>query len=356
MSLYDDKTHDSILEDMRDEAPDSADNYEGTLAYNNMSAAAYEIEKVYQQLAYLHSERDPATASFEGLSEIVRDRGLYPKQPSAAIGLAKFNVAVPIGSKFTIGAFTYDVTALKDDASHTYVVTCETTGSTPNTVIGTLTAVDSIEGLTSAELIEITTLGEDLETRDHLYQRWQDSFSADYFAGNVAAYKTAINAQQGIGGCKVWPAWKGGSTILAVLISSDYGPVSDTECEKLLKYFCPEKYAGKGWCPIGADLTVQSAESVAINLSITATYTAGNDFVSAKSEIESSVDGFLLDLRQKWSSGDEKTKTTIYSSRLLAKLLEIDKIVDISEIKINGNSGNLSLEYNQIPIRGEING
>lgn len=356
--MYEDIDHDTLLEDMQDEIvedmPDGkdVDVDDGSLAFNNISAAAYELEKLYVELDYLYSELDPESADFDGMKLLAKQRYLSPRQPTNAIGKMKCTPAISTGLRFSIGDYTYEVTGSYSDG--TYACTCEQPGSGPNTVLGEMDPIDYIDGFQSAELIEITTLGQDLETKESLYQRYIANLHADGFAGNISAYNAWCLNHDGVGGIRVYPAWKGGSTVLLVLLDSDHKPVTETFCENLLKEICPEPYRGKGMAPIGADVTIQPAEAVVCNITGTFTLEDGVTMAGVNTALKEMADKYLATIRSAWSGGDNETKTTVYASRLLTALLDVAGVVDVLDMKINRSSGNLSLEWNQVPVIGEV--
>ena len=350
--MYEEITHDTLLEDMQDEVESDVDVTDGSLAYNDLSAAAYEFEKIYRQLDYLRTELDPEQADYDGMVLLAKQRYLSPRQPTHAIGKMTCNPAIDTGLRFSIGDYTYTVTGKYDDG--TYACTCDQTGSGPNSVLGEMDPIDYINNFVSAELTEITTKGQDLETKDSLYQRYIANLHADSFAGNASAYESYCLNHDGVGGVKVYGAWKGGSTALLVLLDSENKPVTQTFCDNLLKEICPEKYKGKGMAPIGADVTIKPAESVACNMNATFTFKDSYTFDTCKDNIIAAEETYLSSIRAEWSGGDETTKPKVYVSRLIAALLNVTGVVDVADLKLNGSTDNLELEWDQVPVAGSV--
>ena len=63
---------------------------------------------------------------------------------------------------------------------------------------------------------------------------------------------------------------------------------------------------------------------------------------------------YLKSIAMEWKNGDETTKSTIYVSTLQAAVLDVEGVVDISETTLNGSGANLVLNWNQIPVVGEV--
>lgn len=57
---------------------------------------------------------------------------------------------------------------------------------------------------------------------------------------------------------------------------------------------------------------------------------------------------------QVWADGDSSTKTTVYVAKLQAAVLDVPGVVDITETQLNGATGNLILDWDQIPVVGEV--
>ena len=358
MSMYDDKTHDSILSDMQDEILEDIDEDEeidvddGSLAFNNLSAAAYELEKLYREIDFHVDEMDPEKTDYDGMVLLAKMRYLSPRPATYAIGKMTCKPSASIGNRFSIGDYTYAVTAVYDDG--TYAVTCEQAGSGPNGTLGAMDPIDYIDGFESAELTEITTKGQDTETKDELKTRFYANLHADTFAGNVAAYEAYCLNHGGVGGVRVQRTPKGGSTVLVVLLDSDYKPVTETFCKNLLKEICPEAGEGKGMAPIGADVTIEPAKTVTCMISASFAFEDGYTFDACKATLTAAAETYLSGIRRGWNEGDSDTKTTVYASRLISALLDVTGVVDVGSMTINGTSGNLVLDWNQVPMLGDI--
>ncbi len=65
---------------------------------------------------------------------------------------------------------------------------CETAGIVGNQHFGTLIPIDYIDGLTSAELVEILIPGEDEEDTEDLRTRYFNTFNTKPYGGNKQDY------------------------------------------------------------------------------------------------------------------------------------------------------------------------
>lgn len=90
-----------------------------------------------------------------------------------------------------------------------------------------------------------------------------------------------------------------------------------------------------------------------VDFIFTITYETGYTFETLRESIESAVDSYFLQLRQKWAKSDN---IVVRVSQLESLLLGLEGIIDIEDTRINGTAGNLVLGAEQIPVRGDING
>lgn len=353
--MYENETYLKILSDARDEANASVQTDEGSLVYAACSALAYEIEKLYVQLDYISKQSHADTADYENLKKICADRAITPKVATSAVVSIQCNVAVPIGTRFSLKGYNYRVTGLLDDAQHTYKAEVEETGSGPNSLTGMLTPIDYVDGLETVEIKAILIPGEDDETQEHLYQRYLSSFTSSSFAGNISSYKEAVNAYAGIGGCKVYPTWNGAGTVKVVAISSEYGPVTEFLLEKIRKEADPTNTAdGYGFVPIGHTATFESVKEVKVAITTKITYSTGYSWDSIGDSIKAAITRYLKGIAEAWADGDENTTPIVYTSRLESAVLDVEGVLDISETTLNDSTGNLQLKSDEIPAIGEV--
>ena len=99
--MFEDKTHESILEEMLAQIPDSYDKREGSIIFDAISPAALEIGNIYMALDQMLNETFADTASREYLIRLAAERGMSPTAASAAVLKGEFTpstVNIPVGS------------------------------------------------------------------------------------------------------------------------------------------------------------------------------------------------------------------------------------------------------------------
>lgn len=353
--MYEDRTFEAILSDAKKEAGTGVQTGEGTLVYNALAVLAYEMQKLYIQLDYVYRQSHADTADLEELVKITQDRGIYRKAATYAEVMIEANCTVPIGSRFSLKSFHYAVSEVINAGKFQYRAVCEESGSGPNGLTGEVTAIDYVDGLEKAEIKEILISGEDDESRDALYMRYLQSFTTESFGGNIAQYKEQVEAIAGVGGCKVEPVWNGPGTVRVIVISSEYRTCSEYLVKQIQEAAVPaENGSGYGFAPIDHIVTVESVDAIQVNISTKLSYMSGYSWSSIGAAVKEKIADYLKSIAMEWKNGDETTKSTIYVSKLQAAVLDVEGVVDISETTLNGSGANLVLNWNQIPVVGEV--
>ena len=353
--MYEDRTFETILSDAKKEAGTGVQTGEGTLVYNALAVLAHAMQKLYIQLDYVYRQSHADTADLEELVKITQDRGIYRKAATYAEVMIEANCTVPIGSRFSLKSFHYAVSGVINAGKFQYRAVCEESGSGPNGLTGEVTAIDYVDGLEKAEIKEILISGEDDESRDDLYTRYLQSFTTESFGGNIAQYKEQVEAIAGVGGCKVEPVWNGPGTVRVIVISSEYGTCSEYLVKQIQEAAVPaENGSGYGFAPIDHIVTVESVDAIQVNISTKLSYMSGYSWSSIGAAVKEKIAEYLKSIAMEWKNGDETTKSTIYVSKLQAAVLDVEGVVDISETTLNGSGANLVLNWNQIPVVGEV--
>lgn len=352
--MYEDRTYEALLAEGKAQISDNILKGEGSLVHNALSVIAYELERFYIQADYLLDQIDPETADYENLVKLCAQRGIYPEDATCCEVRLVGDAPIPIGARFNLSAYNYVVTDTIDAASYTYLAQCETAGSAPNGLTGTTIPITYVEDLTTATITAVLVEGADASTQAELLTAYKNSFDSSSFGGNVAEYKLKINAFEGIGGCKIYPVWNGGGTVKAVLISSDFGVVSDYLVAEIQEAMCPTPSKGYGIAAIGHDMTVLSVSSVTVNITTSITFTTGYSWESCQAAILEAIGEYLEAQREAWADGDENTHVTVYISRVESAILSVQGVLDVGSTQLNGSASNLALDWDEIPVLGTV--
>lgn len=398
--MYENQTYEVILDRMLSRVSDKLDKRPSSPIYDLHSASAVEFQILYIELEYLIKNSYGDTAAREFLILLAKDRGLSLEPATKAILKGEFtpkDIDVT-GKRFNIGAMNYVVT--EQIAAGQYQVQCETEGVIGNQYLGDMIPIEYIAGLQTATLTEVLIPGEDEEDTEVLRKRYLDSFNAQSFGGNRAAYIEAVKKISGVGDLKVTRAWNedihptdmipsekvtswyksvidevgsevaawlsavymasyekkltvGGTVLITVVNSLDFGKASDTLIKQIQTIIDPEENAGEGYglAPIGHVVNVKSAEPVQVYINTTVTFDEGYNWSNTKTLIEEAIDAYLLELRKSWSSS---ASIIVRISQIETRILGVKGVLDVSDTKINDSLNNLTLTKYQIPVLGGI--
>lgn len=398
--MYDNETYEVILNRMLERVSDKLDKRPSSLIYDTHSSTAVELQILYIELEYLIKNSYGDTAAREFLVLLAKDRGLIPKPATKAVLKGEFTPSdIDVtGKRFNIGDMNYVV--IDQIAPGQYQVQCEMAGETGNQYFGDMIPVEYIAGLQTARLTEILIPGEDEEDTEDFRKRYLDSFDEQGFGGNRADYIEAVKKIDGVGNLKVTRVWNGGirpadmipgekvaewyqsvcdgldteisswlsnvyiaanekkltvggTVLITVVNSGDYGVASDVLIDRIQTELDPEENAGEGYgiAPIGHVVKVKSAEPVKVYVTAAITFDEGYGWSNLEMPIQEAVESYLLELRQAWA---DSSYTIIRVSQIETRILAISGILDIEDTKLNGSTNNLTLTKHEIPVIGGV--
>ncbi|MBS6396664.1 MAG: baseplate J/gp47 family protein [Clostridiales bacterium] len=349
--MYENITYESILERMLNRVPDEMDKREGSIIYDALAPAAVELQLMYIELDVILRDTFASTTMDRDFMVLrASERGIEAGTASAALVKGKMepiSVTVPVGSRFSCGILNYYVKEKIADGE--YQLLCESSGSEANSNMGQLIPIGYIAGLETAEITELLIPGEDEEGLESIREKYLSSFDAEAFGGNKADYIRKCDEIQGVGPVRVTAAWNGGGTVKLTILDSEYQAASETLIEQVQEAFDPNGDGlGDGLAPIGHVVTVETAETVEVQLSASCTYKEGYDFGTLESSLRKVVDEYLDELRKEWGS----VVPIVRISQVESRILSVEGVLDITETKINGKAENLKLTQYQIPKLG----
>ena len=244
-------------------------------------------------------------------------------------------------------------------------------GEIGNNYSGQLVAVDYVTGLISAQLTELLSGGTEEETDASLRERYFATFDVPTFGGNIASYRNAILAINGVGAVQIYPAWQGGGTVLCSILDGNYKPAGSTLIEEVQNTICPPEDDeaepspnGYGLAPIGAAVTIGTGEELQLDISLTVQFISGiqNGETAYKSQIEEKIEEYLESVRQSWGAMLKSQKieysVTVYVSRIIYAILTIPEIVNVTDVTLNGSASDVvcveTSAVQQVPIMGTV--
>lgn len=344
--------------------PDTLDKREGSVIWNAISANSYALSIAFMQMGINQANMFPDTASRKYLIRHCSLRGITPKPATYAVIKGRFYTSVitkspfnpDIGTRFGVkdSDMIYGVSKQIEDG--VFELTCETAGTSGNLRIGTLVPVDEIQALGNAEILELVTAGEDEESTESLRERYMDSLKAVSFAGNKAAYREMAVGIEGVGACKVYRAYNNQAGHVGLCILNDNLSTPTEELVTTVQNMIDPTQDGEGYgmAPIDHIVHVFGATESTINVSvkITPIYTT-TTWDNISQTVTDEISAYFQELNSTWDTTD---KLVVRPSQIIARLLRLDVVLDVTECKVNGGTSNVQLESAQIAKVGAVSG
>lgn len=406
--MFEELGFDELSNRMLSNVDDKFDKREGSVIYDATAPAALELANFYTALDMVMDEVYAESASYYYLIKRASERGITPNEETCAVCRMEVTPAdtpISLGDRFNLGDLNYTVTSVIDAKTGAYRIECETAGTIGNQQLGDLLPLETeseLNDMEAAILTEIIVPGEEEEDVEDFRERYFASFNNEAFGGNKADYIEKVNGIAGVGGCKPSRAWNGGynpakmipsenvqtwfeqqseetlglevytwlsrvfgaaqeklltvgGTVTVTVISSEFTTPSPALIQLIQEELDPTDTAGQGdgIAPIGHVVKVVGVNKSSINVSTSIEYSEGFSFSNMQESIEAMIDSYFFELRESWSSNDN---LVVRISQIESRLLELEGIVDVKDTMLNGNSENIILDADSIPVRGDVIG
>lgn len=348
-------TYEELQESCLERVSDAVDKREGSMIYDAVGPCMWEHYGLYETVSNYHDNTYPGTASRSGLVAIAGEQGITPHPATRSVVKGVFSpgtLELAIGARFNREDMNFAITEKLGPG--VYSLTCETAGASGNSSPGLMTPVDNINGLETAELVEVLVYGEDEEETETFRTRYFDSIRSHAQDGNVAQYKQWADEFPGVGGNKITPGWNGRGTVKVAILDSLNGVASDKLVGDFQAYLDPAKGTvndnlnapdypqgrglGNGKAPIGAIVTVVTATERAVNISAKITLASGYTSTDV-------IDQALTD----YFVGQGFTKSTVSYMGIGAAILMCPAVDAVSDLLVNGGTADIPLGDEEVP-------
>lgn len=340
--MFENMTYEAILEGMLSRVTNDVDKREGSIIYDALAPAAFELANTYFNLNNYIDLFYADTSIGEFLDRKAADYGITRKGAIPSIRLIETTNSVDIGSRWGINGTSYVIEAMISE--NVYRATCEQAGNIGNLYIGVLDNISNVNGVT-ATLTDIISPGAETESDENLRSRIKEYLINPSQDGNRAQYLKWATEYPGIGRAKVFPLWNGGNTIKVAITNGTYMPAEAVLVEEFQKYLDPGVTGlGNGVAPIGAKVTVTGGTQRDINI-------AGNVVLQ---EGYSEPTGAAAAI-SKYLASITYLKISVSYMRIGSALLDCPSIADLSNLTINGGMTDVVLIGDEIPVLNSLN-
>lgn len=339
-----------IEQEMLQQVDPTIDTREGSMVQTAIAPGAWEFEEFYLLLSQVQQNSNIETAVGMYLDLFVLARGLTRILASPAVRQGTFlddngdPVTIPVGSRFKTINGEDSVVFVSGDliSAGVYELTCETAGIIGNSYTGAILPITAINGLATATIGTIITVGADEETDDALRARYKLSLEVQPGQGNIASYQQRILQIPGVGATQIYVPTGNNNTVNICVLDDTYQPASNTLRSEVQAIIDPIPGEGLGFAPIGANVQIRDLNTWSINVTATITWETGrggaDDVQAVTNAIDAYIKGVVKDTWGTYSIVSLKVTyvLTLYIARLTVKILEVDGVVNVTGITLNG--------------------
>lgn len=361
--MYEDQTYEVILQRMLDRVTSHVDKREGSIIWDALAPAAKELELCYKALDIVMKQSFPTTADRDFLLEFAEMYNITPNSATTATVEAEIIMRdgsdVPVGTKFTRESIYFTVVEKVGD--NRYYLDCDTPGAIGNSAYGLIQPVN-FNNVKHAEIIGLIVPGIDVEDTESFRERLQSHFQDKAFGGNVADYKQKVNAITGVGGTKVVRTphnqvlyvdlyiidnlYRKPTEELVSRVQEEIHPLVPNYSQTVLEN------SGDGISPIGHIVTVHGVRERKIDVGLYLSFSTGYNYERIKDTIREAIESYFSTvLCRRW---EERDNLTVQISGIENAVYNITGILDIQNTSINLLRGNLVLDFDEIPVLGEV--
>ncbi|MEY8518633.1 baseplate J/gp47 family protein [Lachnospiraceae bacterium 29-84] len=350
--LFDDKTQNNIMADLKEAADPGTDAGEGTLIDHSFRGAAAEFEQAYIELGLIDQNGYAETADREHLILRAKERGIEPFQASNAVWEAGFNIDVGLNTRFSAGELTYICTGKTEPGKCRLM--CEQAGTRGNIKQEGLAPIEYMDGFAYGGLTELLKPARDEEETEAFRARYISIVSAaQAFGGNRAQYKAMMHEIEGVGACKIYRAAQSEKRIKIYFLDSTYKTPNEALVSDVQETIDPvgKQGEGEGKAAIFHVVDIHPCISETVKVEAEITIDTGYAWEGLLPGIQERIDSYFLELAKGW---EDEGYITVRILKVNAAIASVEGIVDVQGTALNGRRENLVLDPNAIPVRGVV--
>lgn len=356
-------TEEAIRSRMLERISDEWDKTEGGYIYDSIAPVAIEMVFLGMMVRKALNLSFAQTTNGEYLDKRAEEHGIFRKEAVKATGEIKITgtvgaiinaglqVATEADTALNISSVefvTTETVTIPDDGYITVPIEAVEAGSNGNVMANKIIVLlKSNSNITDVINPEPTTGGADIESDADLLTRYLEYVRTPGTSGNVQNYRQWALSIPGVSAVHVIPLWNGNGTVKVVILGPEKAPANDELVNRVKDYICGEDNYGNRMAPIGATVTVVSAQPITISIS------ANVIIDKTLTTLENAIDVFKNDLNE-YLKENVFNAATIRISKIGGVLIFRDWILDYTDLKINGDTENIETTEEQLIIIGEV--
>lgn len=356
-------TEETIRSRMLERISDEWDKTEGGYIYDSIAPVAIEMVFIGMMIRKALNLSFAQTTNGEYLDKRAEEHGIFRKEAVKATGEIKITgtvgtiinaglqVATEADTALNISSVefvTTETVTIPGDGYVTVPIEAVEAGSNGNVMANKIIVLlKSNSNITYVINPKPTTGGTDIESDADLLTRYLEYVRTPGTSGNVQNYRQWALSIPGVSAVHVIPLWNGNGTVKVVILGPEKAPANDELVNRVKDYICGEDNYGNRMAPIGATVTVVSAQPITISIS------ANIIIDKTLTTLENAIDVFKNDLNE-YLKENVFNAATIRISKIGGVLIFRDWILDYTDLKINGDTENIETTEEQVIIIGEV--
>lgn len=349
----------TIFEDLKNEmSAEYEKETPGFLTYDILKANSIELDKLYTVVEAVNAKLNVANMTGDELTnECYYRRGITRK---AAI---PSKVVLTITGTGTINAG--DLFSTKNDiifsATETKVISgtgninaqCTTAGIIGNVGAGSITQIPvTLVGITAVANNNSSYDGFDAETDESLLERYLDDIRNSITSNNIYHFEKWAREISGVGKAKVFPTWNGNNSVKVIIINDNMLPASSELVASVQEYIDPidvEKWGkGYGQSALGSYCTVVSATPKSCGIGANITKSENYTFEEITAAVTNQITNYFKEI------AFSETIDSVSYAKISALILNVDGVLDLLDLRINGMIGNIALTTQEVPVLSSV--
>lgn len=345
-----------VIARMKSDLKNKANKLEGSFASDNIQAVGKEVANLYSRLNYLNDMHYTETAEGVWLDKDGMQFGVDRKKATKAIGEVTFygkdNTVIPSGFIVSSGDLDYQTTqyvTISDGKAVSKVIALME-GSLSNVAPNMIDKHDTLQGLERVTNEKEITGGTDEEQDEDYRERILIKKRFQGTSGNIYHYLHWALEVDGVGRAKVFPLWQGAGTVKVSILDANQKKANEDLVLKVKTHIDGgADRNGEALAPIGALLTVSTAEEVILNI---------NANVILRPEIEAHSEMVEQAFKEELQIYIDKNISYKDNKLTVAKMIDIlysvEGIEDIENFKVNNSLDTIRIGEEEILKVGEV--
>lgn len=343
---------------MREALTNPLSKIEGTFAMFNLRAVAKEFSVAYNEMKIIEDNYSLDTATGSYLDAKANDYGMERRYARPTWGYVTFSgndgVAIPANTVVAAPDYGVQFTTVGDamivEGVARVSVNCLTLGTAGNVPAGSITQIiTEIPGISGVTNDEVFTGGTDRENDDDFRDRIYFKIQNPATSGNKNHYKQWATEVSGVGKVKVFSLWNGPGTVKVSVIDSNGEPATPELIDEVQAHIDPEpQQQGEGEAPVGAMVTVTTAEKVPVNISATVEIGVSGDLDQIKEAFIEALKTYFAKIAY------DGVTDGVSVARVGYTLLDVPGVIDYTGLMLNGDTATVKIGEEQIVSVGEV--